>query len=356
VTKRPDKPQDPRFTFMMRAMAPDVPALAYKLAGLIVFKYMSRKTLTAYPSQETLAADLHADVRTVRRMLDVLRPLGLEIETGRGRHNSSVYRIGNPDASVRKSGQKTGHESPQFRPKNRTSRQRKPDISRTKTGLQTPTNYEIEPLEGNHERDARTRATLPPDPRVFENGTGQAASEPDQPPINGEVIPPKGNGAARPSRRAAGGTRIDPRWEPSDDDWSFAAARGLDANAIDFEVNRFRNWYLAKVGAAGLSADWSATWRNFVLGWDGRRSKQKQAESRDDHWASIMAQAIEKDIAKGDVTLQAMSDDNWGHMLHHFQRTGEWSDEHFGPRPGQPGCAAPERWLERYGFMRGPPP
>jgi hypothetical protein len=28
----------------------------------------------------------------------------------------------------------------------------------------------------------------------------------------------------------------------------------------------------------------------------------------------------------------------WSDILHHFQRTGEWSDKYFGPRPGQPGC------------------
>jgi Helix-turn-helix domain len=232
----------------------------------------------------------------------------------------------------------------------------------------SPKPEENQKKEGTRE-SARARATLPPTPVFFGNGNGQAASEASEPEaaLDGEIIPPgangaepeimppKGNGRAAPARRAAGGTRIDPLWEPSEDDWSFAAARGLDATAIDFEVQRFRNWYLAKPGAAGLSADWSATFRNFVLGWDGRHSKQKQTETREDQFADMIARAIEQEIATGVITLQGMADDNWGHLLHHFQRTGEWSDQYFGPRPGQPGCAAPDRWLERYGFIRGPP-
>ena len=58
--------------------APHVSPFALKLAYLIAFKYMNVKTGTARPSQDTLAArSQRRQVRTVQRMLDILRPLGL---------------------------------------------------------------------------------------------------------------------------------------------------------------------------------------------------------------------------------------------------------------------------------------
>src|SRR5262245_28108252 len=84
-----------RIAFLRRASDPEIPPLAFKLAYLIAFKYMSQKTWTAFPSQETLGNDLSADVRTVRRMVTVLQSIGLAVEPGRGRGNVTIYRIEN---------------------------------------------------------------------------------------------------------------------------------------------------------------------------------------------------------------------------------------------------------------------
>src|SRR5258708_3139029 len=54
---------------------------------------MNRSTGTAHPSQETLAKDLDASDRTVRRLLTMLEPLGLAIDPGDGRGNASTYRL-----------------------------------------------------------------------------------------------------------------------------------------------------------------------------------------------------------------------------------------------------------------------
>jgi Helix-turn-helix domain len=85
--------EDARIAFLRRASAPDIPALAFKLAYLIAFKYMNRSTGTAHPSQETLAKDLDASDRTVRRLLTMLEPLGLAIDPGDGRGNASTYLL-----------------------------------------------------------------------------------------------------------------------------------------------------------------------------------------------------------------------------------------------------------------------
>lgn len=83
-----------RVQFMHRAAAaPDVSPAAFKLAWLICFKYMNRESRTAHPAQETLAADLNASVRTIQRLLNELRPLGLTIRAAHGPNQASSYGI-----------------------------------------------------------------------------------------------------------------------------------------------------------------------------------------------------------------------------------------------------------------------
>jgi hypothetical protein len=89
-----------RIAFMERASAPNVPPHAFKLAWLIAYRYLNRKTWTAYPPQERLARDLNASIRTVQRLLDILEPLGLTIVPGDGRGHASTYSI-DPERATR---------------------------------------------------------------------------------------------------------------------------------------------------------------------------------------------------------------------------------------------------------------
>ena len=91
-----------RIAFMERASAPNVPPHAFKLAWLIAYRYLNRKTWTAYPPQERLARDLNVSVRTVQRLLDILEPLGLTIVPGDGRGYASTYAI-DPERATRMS-------------------------------------------------------------------------------------------------------------------------------------------------------------------------------------------------------------------------------------------------------------
>jgi len=73
---------DPRTPFMMRAL--DKSAVAYKLAGLLCWRYGS-KNGEIFPSQETLAADLGVTTRYVRQVIkEELVPIGLKIYIRRG--------------------------------------------------------------------------------------------------------------------------------------------------------------------------------------------------------------------------------------------------------------------------------
>jgi hypothetical protein len=82
-----------RAAFMERVSAPNIPPHALKLAWLIAYRYMNRETRLAHPSQETLARDLGIEIRSVRRLLDILERMGLVIASGLGRGNASSYWI-----------------------------------------------------------------------------------------------------------------------------------------------------------------------------------------------------------------------------------------------------------------------
>ena len=99
MTSTPKDFNKARASFMRRASAPHVSPFALKLAYLIAFKHMDSKTRTARPSQETLARDLNIEERSVRRLLDVLQPLGLVIVPGNGRGRAATYWI-DPDKAT----------------------------------------------------------------------------------------------------------------------------------------------------------------------------------------------------------------------------------------------------------------
>ena len=163
-----------RVAFMERASAPTVPPHALKLAYLIAFKYMNRKTMTARPAQETLARDLNVSVRTVQRLLDILEPLGLVIVPGDGRGLASTYCI-DPERVTRVSsfsaqkGDKKGRQKP---PKRVTPVSPQPRKNQN-TGegvLRTPLSREREtfacandfPNGGDPPADAGPRQERPP--------------------------------------------------------------------------------------------------------------------------------------------------------------------------------------------------
>jgi hypothetical protein len=82
-----------RAAFMRRASTPDINPFALKTAYLIAYKYMNNESGTAHPSQETLARDLNVTTRTVRTLLDILKPLGLVVVAGHGPNRASTYWI-----------------------------------------------------------------------------------------------------------------------------------------------------------------------------------------------------------------------------------------------------------------------
>jgi hypothetical protein len=82
-----------RAAFMERISGANIPALAFKLAYLIVYRYANRETQLAYPSQTTLATDLGVSISTIKRLIDILERHGLVVVPGDGRGKSSRYWI-----------------------------------------------------------------------------------------------------------------------------------------------------------------------------------------------------------------------------------------------------------------------
>jgi hypothetical protein len=48
---------------------------------------------------------------------------------------------------------------------------------------------------------------------------------------------------------------------------------------------------------------------------------------------------------KPELKPQNFTDQDWIERLQHLERTGEWSNSYFGPRPGEPGCRVPAHLL-----------
>ena len=64
-----------------------------------------------------------------------------------------------------------------------------------------------------------------------------------------KIIPP----LSPPSKRGTRGTRLASDWKPSS-----------ELNQDQFELARFRDYWIAQPGQKGVKTDWDATWRNWL--------------------------------------------------------------------------------------------
>jgi hypothetical protein len=61
------------------------------------------------------------------------------------------------------------------------------------------------------------------------------------------------------------GSRLSGDWHASPHEIAFALDRGMPRVRIDTEIEKFRNYWIAKSGASAIKRDWSATWRNWII-------------------------------------------------------------------------------------------
>lgn len=68
------------------------------------------------------------------------------------------------------------------------------------------------------------------------------------------------------------GTRLPPNWALSPDDWNFAKELGWNADQINYEYDKFCDYWHAKTGQSATKTSWSKTWRN----WSRRGAENKK--------------------------------------------------------------------------------
>jgi hypothetical protein len=70
----------------------------------------------------------------------------------------------------------------------------------------------------------------------------------------------------KPRKEATGrGSRLPADWQPSSSEAVFALDRGMPQARLNTEIEKFRNYWLAKSGAGATKRDWSATFRNWII-------------------------------------------------------------------------------------------
>jgi hypothetical protein len=86
------------------------------------------------------------------------------------------------------------------------------------------------------------------------------------------------------------GTRLLPDWQPTETElrWAEDARPDVDAKA---EVEKFRDYWIAKTGRDASKRDWPATWRNWI-----RNSRGSYADRSTSRKLSVVEQ-IEQNIA-----------------------------------------------------------
>ena len=80
-----------------------------------------------------------------------------------------------------------------------------------------------------------------------------------------------------PKPKPQRGTRLPDDWQPSEADVSYARSKGFGQAAIDFQAERFRNFWHSKAGKDGVKLKWDATWRNWLLSEIERNGAPKRA-------------------------------------------------------------------------------
>jgi hypothetical protein len=212
--RRKDDP-DPRIAFMMRAL--ETPAVAYKLAGLLAWKYGS-KGGAIFPSQETLAKDLGVMERTARDVIKkILVPIGLKVDIRRGPRTGtkmSYYsfdgQIGIPETRNPNTSGNSGNQTPKSAHNSGNQTQQFRCLDDNNSGTQTPPNQKIDPTEST-KREGAPKARRPLSRPSYDDSRNSGAKNQ---PVDLQL--------------------------PSHADVDFGLGKGLSIDAINREAEKYR--------------------------------------------------------------------------------------------------------------------
>ncbi|ABI62489.1 YdaU family protein [Granulibacter bethesdensis] len=107
---------------------------------------------------------------------------------------------------------------------------------------------------------------LPPDMQAQMQGTGIETEREKNHSLPHQVDP---------HQRGPEGCRLPPDWQPGEEEQRFATSLGLRVEEV---LPRFRDYWQARSGSAGLRRDWPATWRIWCRG-DAERSASSSSHN-----------------------------------------------------------------------------
>lgn len=119
------------------------------------------------------------------------------------------------------------------------------------------------------ETRSRSSARVKPEPEVSNSNELDLGDTPPEQPKR----------KAAP-RGAARGTRISENWAPTPKDYAYASSKGVTPEEINNEAERFRNHWVSATGKGSTKRDWSAAWRNWIIGQYGIVERKRKAAER----------------------------------------------------------------------------
>lgn len=126
--------------------------------------------------------------------------------------------------------------------------------------------------QGHDAPSPGTRGSCPPENEVQETGigteTGTGTNKVVEAPQALPLDPPQVGSEAASSKR---GSRLPANWTPGVELITFAIREGFTEREADQIAAKFRDYWTAQPGKAGVKLDWPATWRNWIRNEGERR-------------------------------------------------------------------------------------
>lgn len=185
------------------------------------------------------------------------------------------------------SGSKLGNDRATYESQNRADRA---------TKARNAALAKAERIQGENSASAPPKQSVSSAPKVLR----ARASEPEPDSKDEESL------EASQRKRA---TRLPPDWAPSERDaqWLRDKWPGVTRSIVDTELEKFRNYWIAKSGQGATKRDWSATWKNWMITAQERTGTARQIRQPVET-VSQAARALREELENAERQGDARSD------------------------------------------------